>query len=203
MSKKLPESEWSHVMRADSVPSAGKHAKLSASPEQCAAIARRVGVGDIENLHATMKLALQNGGHILYIQGAVEADIEQACVVSGTPVKSHVKEEFEAWYADHDKAIPFNRAKHEVKAKMEGDEVQILDERDDPETMIDGQVDLGEVAIQYLSLGINPYPRAPEFAANDIEESAPQSKQLAAASSGSGSLRPNPFAALKNWRPKD
>ncbi len=200
MSKKLPESEWPYFIRADSVPAAGKHAKLAATPEQCSAIAERVGVEIIENLHASMKLALQNGGHILYISGEVKADIQQACVVSGQLIKSHVKEDFEAWYADHDKAIPFSRAKHEVQVKMEGDEVQILDERDDPEVMTDGQVDLGEVAIQYLSLGINPYPRAPEFAAMADDNTVTPEKQVTV---GSGSLRPNPFAALKNWRPKD
>jgi hypothetical protein len=34
-----------------------------------------------------------------------------------------------------------------------------LDESEDPEPVIDGKIDAGELVAQYLSLAIDPYPR--------------------------------------------
>lgn len=194
----LPQSEWFVPFHVENVPSSGKNVKMVADADYLKAIAERLDVLEVKSLSAELRLTLQNGGHILNIAGHFKADIVQECVVTLKPVESVLEDDFEAWYADHDKAIPFNRAKHNQKAMEEGDEVQILEEKDDPEALIDGQVDLGEVVIQFLSLAVNPYPRA-EGVADDAEPAPIEiTKPVAGAT-----LRPNPFAALKNWRPQD
>lgn len=197
-STSLPESELFFPVRAESVSSAGRSIHIKATPEQLESVAKRLDIVAIKELTADIKLELQNGGHILYISGTFSAEVTQECVVTSEPVSSHVEDSFEAWYADHDKAIPFIRAKHQVQSIIEGDEIQMLDEKEDPEPLIDGQVDLGEVVIQFLSLAINPYPRKEGVqAAAEVTVIAGNEKKAAP------SLRPNPFAALKNWRPKD
>jgi uncharacterized metal-binding protein YceD (DUF177 family) len=192
----LPQSEWFYPFHVENVPSAGKTVKMKAEPQHLKDIARRMDVLAINSLEADLKLMLQNAGHILYITGNFKAEIIQECVVTLKPITSSVEDSFEAWYADHDKAVSFNRAKHQLKALEEGDEVQILEEQDDPEALIDGQVDLGEVVIQFLSLAVNPYTRDQSLDEGD----APLTKEILDKSS---ILKPNPFAALKNWRPKD
>lgn len=198
-SEQLPSSEWFYPFSAENVPAAGKTVKIKAPPENLGPIAERLGVKEVLSVDADMRLSLQNGGHILYISGHFEADVVQECVTTLEPVTSHVADDFEAWYADHSKAVSFSRAKHQVKASEEGDEVQMLDEKDDPEPLVDGQVDLGEVVIQFLSLAINPYPRK-EDVKNTVEDAPSES---ASDAPSPATLRPNPFAALKNWRPKD
>lgn len=196
----LPQSEWFFPFHVENVPNSGKTVKMVAEDARLKAIAGRLEVLEVKNLSAEVRLTLQNGGHTLHIEGRFKADIVQECVSTLQPIDAHLEEDFEAWYADHDKAIPFNRAKHNQKAMEEGDEVQILEEKDDPEALIDGQVDLGEVVVQFLCLAVNPYPRAAGVSVDD-DEPAPvlEVKPTGIAKA----VRPNPFAALKNWRPKD
>ncbi len=201
---KLPQSEWFSPVRADDVPSDGKVLHIKASAAQQKEIAKRLDVRRIDPLEADILVSSQNGGHTLHISGTVKATVIQDCVVSNDPIESVIEEPFEAWYANHEKAASFARAQHKLKAIEEGDEVQMLEECDDPEPLIDGQVDVGEVAIQFLSLAINPYPRKDGGQEDsDAEENATADAVPVTAASGSASLRPNPFAALKNWRPKD
>jgi len=192
----LSPSELFFPCRADSVSSNGRNIHIKAEESQLQAVAERIEVQAVKSLDADVRVELQNGGHILYISGKFKADILQECVVTGDPIESVIEDNFEAWYADHDKAVPFIRAKHQVQSVIEGDEIQMLEEKDDPEPLVDGQVDLGEVVLQFLSLSVNPYPR--KVAANETEEII-----VVAESKSAASLRPNPFAALKNWRPKD
>jgi hypothetical protein len=62
----------------------------------------------------------------------------------------------------------------------------MLEEYEDPEPLVDGKVDVGELASQYLSLAIDPYPHAPgvEPVGEDPEIELKRDKE-------------NPFAALQ------
>lgn len=199
MQRKLPDCEWPYIIEADSVPAKGRHVKMKATAEQCAALAKRIGVAAVKSAQADLDLSSQNGGHVLHVDGHLQAEVTQNCVMTFQPFDTFVEDNFEAWYADYDKAVPFNRAKVEAKAKMEGDDIQILDEKEDPEPMVEGKVDIGDLVIQYLSLAINPYPRHPSQQREDGESLAGAGESPVAAKN----LRPNPFAALKNWRPQD
>jgi hypothetical protein len=190
----LPQSELFYPVNAESIPANGRNVHLSASPEQMKKIAERLDVQGIKDLQADLKLETQNGGHILFISGNFKAKVTQESVVTMKLVDDEVADNIEAWFADHDKALPFIRVKHQVKSVEDGDEAQMLEEKDDPEPLTNGQVDLGEVVIQFLSLAINRFPRENNNYEN-IEADVKGPKEA--------TLRPNPFAALKNWRPKD
>lgn len=110
------------------------------------------------------------------------------------PIDLHIEDQFSARYADYERAASFTKAQHERKAKVELDELPIMEEEEDPEPMVGGRVDVAELVIQYLSLAINPYPHI-DFV--KYEENEPKEQAFG------GVLRVNPFAALKNWRPKD
>ena len=43
------------------------------------------------------------------------------------------------------------------------------DDQEPPEQLIDGRVDVGELATEYFSLAIDPYPRSPEAPAEPVE----------------------------------
>ncbi|HNQ92100.1 MAG TPA: DUF177 domain-containing protein [Alphaproteobacteria bacterium] len=193
-SKLHSNKEWSHSVRADSVPEGGQWVKLAANENECEAIAKRLGVKSLDRLEAKLHLVPQNSGHILEVDGHLSADVVQECVVTLQPVESHIEDDFAAWYADYERAASFTKAQHEQKARMESEELPIMEEKDDPEPMSEGAIDVAELVIQYLSLAINPYPKSDsvKLEGNEKEEATPQ-----------GSLRLNPFAALKSWRPKD
>lgn len=197
-SKQLNKSDvqldWAQRVCAAQVPAGGQWIKLVANDSTRKAVADRLSVKSIETLEAKIHLVPKNSGHVLEIEGTLEADIIQDCVVSLAPVQSHIEDSFEAWYANYDQAASFNKAQHKLKATMEMDEVQMMDESVDPEPMDKGEVDVAELVIQYLSLAINPYPKSDSVKSDAAESPTDAAKE---------SLRVNPFAALKNWRPKD
>lgn len=194
LSKDDVQHEWSARVCAAQVPAGGQWIKLVANDTARKSVAERLAVRSIENLEAKIHLTPKNSGHILEVEGTLEADVVQDCVVSLAPVQSHIEDQFSAWYANYDQAASFTKAQHKLKATMEMDEVQMMDESDDPEPMEKGEVDVAELVIQYLSLAINPYPKNDSVKSEEAEPPSDSAKE---------SLRMNPFAALKNWRPKD
>src|SRR5262249_40770908 len=91
----------------------------------------------------------------LRVTGNVNAHVGQTCVVALEPVESDIDEMVDLRFAPQ-AAAP---AKSEtVAAHTSGDEP--------PEPLLDGKLDLGAIATEFLLLGIDPYPRKPgaEFA---------------------------------------
>jgi hypothetical protein len=192
--EKQPDREWSYPILVEEIPSQGKDFKISPSDVEKKAIAKRLEIVSLEDITAKLSVSRENG-HIIKVSGKFEANLTQNCVVTMEPLKQHVVDEFEAWYADHEQAIPFKRIQQEALAKREMIDLPILEENEDPEQIEDGKIDLGELVTQYLSLAVNPYPHK--------EGVNYENKEIARKGPVKESLRPNPFAALKNWRPKD
>jgi len=188
------KNEWSHFIRAEEVPSGGQWVTLAANENEREEIAGRLGIRSIDKLEAKLHLLPKNSGHILEVDGNLAADVVQNCVMTLEPIGSHIEDQFSAWYADYDRAASFTKAQHDRKAKIELEELPIMEEEEDPEPMVGGQVDLAELVVQYLSLAINPYPHSDSVKS---EKNEPKEQAFG------GTLRVNPFAALKNWRPKD
>lgn len=191
---------WTHFVRADTIPEGGQWVKLHANENDCADLADRLGVKSVDTLEAKLHLIPKNSGHVLEIQGNLMATVTQECAITLDLVESSVEDEFTAWYADYERAASFTRAQHDMRSRFEGEEQPILEESEDPEPMVNGQVDLADLVYQFLSLAINPYTKSE----NAENESGSHIEDTANVSTGNaGILKLNPFAALKNWRPKD
>ncbi|MGB0719897.1 MAG: YceD family protein [Bdellovibrionales bacterium] len=186
--------EWSYLFDADEV---GKDSpvRMEIAPDDAAikGLLKRLNVLSLAGLKADLTLSRQAGQRIVYVQGRITADVQQACVVTLEPVAAHIDEGFEAWFADPDQAVPLVKAKHDRLAKSGMTEVPILDEKDDPEPIVDGKIDLGDLVTQHLSLALNPYPHKDgvhyEYG-DDTPDKVPEG------------FRENPFAALKDWKAK-
>ncbi len=186
------EQEWSHFIDADEV--SGETLRLSITPDNEARknLVRRLGVESIDSLKADLQLKREQGGMVVYVAGHIHATITQACVVSLDPVESRVNENFEAWFADPDQAIQLSKVKHDKNIKVNG-ETPILEESEDPEPIIEGQIDLGELVTQHLSLSLDAYPHA-EGVEYEYGDDKPHKTPDA--------FKNNPFAALKDWKTK-
>lgn len=192
---KLPDREWSFPIVADEVPASWKSYAISPSDAESKAIAKRLDLISLDTLKADLRVERKGGGHVIEIEGKFTAEVTQRCVVTLEPLKAEIEDSFEAWYADHEQVVSFKKAQHESMNKKEMMDLPMLEENEDPEPIEDGKIDLGELVVQYLSLSINPYPHkdGAEYENREPEVKRPQRE----------TLRPNPFAALKNWRPKD
>lgn len=189
-----PEShEWSHVVDIENIDAGSKTFKFDASEEQRGNLSRRLGLISVESASAAVTLQRVGGG-VVHAIGTVEADITQSCVATLAPVPAHIEDEFEGWFGDKTSAVSFARARTEREARKGHTEAEVLEESIDPEPIIGGKVDIGELATQYLSLAIDPYPRAPgaplEYTVSPQGNAAEEGK----------SLRKNPFEALKDWK---
>ena len=166
---------WNAYVRVDDVPEAGRHVRLSADAATRAAIAGDSGLRSLDRLEASFEIT-RRGSDGLHVSGEVNADVGQACIVTLEPVENVVTEKVD---------VDFLPASASAHAKTLADTIE--DGGGElPELLIDGSVDLGALAIEFLFLGLDPYPRKP-----GVEFAAPQAE---AAASG-------PFAALAKLKP--
>lgn len=187
--KQPEQTEWSYLQSADSVDTDPMTVTITADETQRRDLARRMNVLGIGRLKATNVLTRE--GARIHVRGRLEGEITQACVTTLEPIKNSLNEEYEACFSDREQAVPFTGAKRDRDIRKGHAEVEISHERDDPDPIVNGMIDLGELAAQYLSLAIDPYPRA-----QGVEFTGEEKGLTREASS----LRKNPFEALKNWK---
>jgi len=191
MSENL-KSEWSHFIDADEVGSEKMRLSITPDKEARQNLVRRLGILSVESLKADLELNREQGGMVVHVKGQVMASVKQSCVVTLEPIETKVNETFEAWFADPDQAIALAKVKHDKQVKANG-ETPIIDEREDPEKIVGGRIDLGEVVTQHLSLAIDPYPHK-EGVKYEYGDDEPEKVPEA--------FKNNPFAALKDWKSK-
>lgn len=190
--------EWSFGIEAADIGPAPRAVAIEAGQAEREALARRFGLIEISLLRAEVNLCRE--GRAVHVTGRVEADVVQPCIATLEPVPGHVSEDFEAWYADPDAALSFARARQEHERRTGQADTPVLDESEDPEPLIDGVIDLGELAAQYLSLGLDPYPHAASVGAEDSGSQARMAGRGAVEAPEPSPLRKSPFMALKDWK---
>jgi len=156
-----------------------KAPRFSATPKQCQAVARRVDVLEVGDFKASFAVYKKPGG-VYLVEGHIIANLVQACVRTLKPVPGLIDEKFQ---------VSFMREPAFAERDLEEDQGEI----EDIEIFGDEPVNLGELAIQYLSLAINPFP-AGEIAPGD------PGGRVAFHSEESFREKSSPFAALKKIR---
>lgn len=194
--KKNPSPEWSFLVDVDDIGNTPATYTITADADQMSDLADRFDVNAVENARATLILTRVNGGRVIHVHGTVTADIHQNCVVTLDDMVTPTTDTFDAYFSDPAQAISFARARVDLRAKKGEVEVEMTDESDAPEEIVNGQIDLGEVAAQFLSLAINPYPRAPH-AEGVMTSVAPEPDD---ADHPDEPLETSPFAKLKDWK---
>jgi Large ribosomal RNA subunit accumulation protein YceD len=148
MTSKTP---WSIRVRRDDVPETGLHLDLSADESTRNAVAALAGVDALPRLAAHFDVTRRGGG--LRVAGEVVASVGQTCVVTLEPITSEVREPIDLAF------VPPTPQRESAADELS----QSIDPEaaDEPEMLVDGTADLGAVAIEFLMLGIDPYPRKP------------------------------------------
>ncbi|MBI3700233.1 MAG: DUF177 domain-containing protein [Afipia sp.] len=144
---------WSHIVPVSQIPDTGLHQDIRPNESQSKALAALAGVRRVADARASLDLTTFADGRV-HVSGRVTATVEQTCVVTLDPVENFIDEEIDVMFAPQSQ-IP---AVAKVIAKEEGDDAEIPDP---PEPIINGAVDLGQLATELLILGIDPYPRKP------------------------------------------
>ena len=135
---------WSVRLDQSDVPEIGRHIDLVADGETRAAVAELAGVAGLSRLVAAFDVSRYGRGG-LRVVGRVSATVEQTCVVTLEPIESTIEEPIDLAF------VPGATSPAGVG------EVEMAP--DAPDELVDGAVDLGVIATEFLILGIDPYPR--------------------------------------------
>lgn len=175
-------NEFVYEIVVDELPRTGRHYKLEPDAEILTALAHRFGLLDLTSFKADIHVRPLASAPIYRVIGTITAACSQACVVTLKPVEQTIEEEFELEFAPGVN-LP--------------DELELSLEDEDPcEAIIDGKIDLGELAAQQLSLAIDPYPRAGDADLEQLRDEAAKSGRDFEVNAGKAS----PFAALSKLK---
>lgn len=145
MAQQIP---WSVPVRVEDIPEDGGRFDLVADAAVRAGVAAWANVNGISRLEATFDVQ-RHGAEGLRVTGQVSGCVQQTCSVTLEPMASEVREEVDVTFQPAvGPAGALSRSKHAVSAT-----------EDEPEALVDGRIDLGEIAAEFLLLGIDPYPR--------------------------------------------
>jgi hypothetical protein len=139
---------WSVPVRLEDVPpETGRQVTLSADALAREAVAAMAGLRELPRLDATFDV-VRSGAAGLHVTGAVSATVGQTCVVTLEPVESEINEAVDLVFKpDADAAASADMSLDTAEPEIE--------------PLVDGVVDLGALATEFLILGIDPYPRKP------------------------------------------
>jgi Large ribosomal RNA subunit accumulation protein YceD len=168
-SEKFPSAPWHVAVAAEDVAETGKSFDLVADAATRAAVARVAGLRDLPRLQAHFSVTPQ-GADGLHVTGRVSATVSQTCVVTLEPLSNEVDEEVDLLFAPRPATV-----EHEDDGTKPH-----RDEWKEPERLIDGRVDLGALAVEFLVLGVDPYPRKPGAVFQPPPEATPDEGPFAA-----------------------
>lgn len=176
---KSPVSFPVHVAR---LPKKGMPVVIEADEKQRETLADAHGLNSVAFFRAEL-LVKEWKGDGVKVTGTVEAQIEQACVVTLEPLQATVLEEVDAVFVPEDSRLAVGAwaVEGEIHLSAEGP--------DAPETFVGDEIDVGALAEEFFGLGIDPYPRKTGAV---VEEAAEQG----------GTEQESPFAKLRALRPK-
>ncbi|WP_336081066.1 YceD family protein [Thalassospira sp. CH_XMU1448-2] len=175
--------EFSRIVKTDEQVSAKEKLVIEANEKERAALAKRFELVSIDSLTAELTISTASNGEVT-VRGPMNAKIVQNCVATLEPVPEVIEDTVEVLFSPHvsEEDLPSNP--DDLEDLSEEELMALLDQ---PEPLVDGKIDVGEVVAQFLAVAMNPYPRKEDAelpTSVKTEEEAAEEK------------RPNPFAQL-------
>lgn len=137
----------SEIVRLNQI-GAGLRRVLEADAETRRAIARALDLQSLDAFTAELTVEPTTAGWTL--SGRVRADVVQTCGLTLEPLPAKVDERFSVGLIEGSPPEP----EDDVEIDLE-----MVD--DSPDYVEDGRIDLGQYAVEQLSLALDPFPRKP------------------------------------------
>lgn len=160
----------------------GANRRRAADAAERAAVAHALDVPAVARLEMSYSVHVVDDGDAYVVDGVIEADLTQTCVVTLEPLDVQLKEPF---------SVTFARGA-EVVATPKVGEID-PDADPEPEPIVADGLAIGRVVVEWLAGAIDPYPRKPG-ATFDWQD--PQLKD-------EGDARVSPFAVLARLKGRD
>jgi len=166
----LPDLPWSEPVRLHQV---GGGVKRTLEPDAAARarIVKALDLASLDALTAEMELTPSDAGWRL--SGRIRATLAQTCGITLEPLPLEIDAPFALTLAE--------------AVEEDSDEIIITMDDESPDLIENGQIDLGQYAVEQLALRLDPFPRKPgaEFV------QPPEPAEI------------SPFAVLKQLRASD
>lgn len=143
---------WHVTVLVAEIPPNGLHREIEASEAERQAIAALAGLRELPRLRASFDLRHTSGDQVI-VTGQVRGTVGQTCVVTLEPLLNEIDEPVDVTFAPDT-----GQASLPGSSDDEGDEDELAVE-DPPELIVNGTIDLGALAAEFLVLGLDPYPR--------------------------------------------
>jgi uncharacterized metal-binding protein YceD (DUF177 family) len=155
---------------------------IEATAAECTAVASEYEIPAVASLAAHLHIAA-NGGRF-DVTGLVEAVLTQICVVTLEPFESALRHDVDISFA-----APPPTVRGSAAERLRAAAVVDMDAEDDaPDRIVDNTIDLGAVALEFLMLARDPYPKKPGVHFTDVLIGENEQED------------PSPFAALERFK---
>jgi uncharacterized metal-binding protein YceD (DUF177 family) len=143
----LLAKEFSKIIPIEKINNEPISYQLTASDDVCKHIVERLDIVALHSYEAEVSLSKRPDLKAILVEGTVQAEVEQACILTGTPVPESINDTFKSYFV----------ANEEILEELERRHPSFLYE--DVEILEEPFVDAAELVTQYLSLFLNPYPK--------------------------------------------
>ena len=141
----IPALPYSDPVRLHQI-GASLSRRLEPDAEARQRIARALNLKSLDRFEADLEVTATVSGWRL--TGRVVADAVQSCVLTLEPLPVHVDDRFE-----------INLVEAVDTAPSDEGEIDLELDDDSPDVVENGQIDLGQYAVEQLALHLDPYPR--------------------------------------------
>lgn len=138
-----------HTLAVADIPDRGLDYHFEANADERQAVAKWLDAPSLASLTADYRL-LRRGSQVK-LDGTLKARLTRLCVVTLEPFETEIEEPVSMRFSEH--ASEDGAAEASISHDAE--------EADLPDLIINGRIDVGAVTAEFLSLGLDPYPRKP------------------------------------------
>ena len=138
-------------LEVSSIGSAPVDHQVRTTEESRRQLATAWGVLEVPQLTADLTIERKKDGVVL-VNGTVNGEIVQECVVSFQPVRQRIDEVVESRFTE--------RPSEGHADQRPGAEIHVDVAAETPDPLRDGRLDIGTVILEHAALAIEPYPRA-------------------------------------------
>ena len=173
----MSEKPFSRLVNVRTLPKRGRRERFAADEHECAAVAERFDLIAVDSLTAEAEIRPWRAGGVR-VTGHVSARMSQPCAITADLIDTSLDEPFEVLLVPETSALarPATDPGGEILLDPDGD--------DPPDTFAGDSIDLADIWLEHMALGIDPFARA-------------RGATFEASAKGSvDEEHPSPFAAL-------
>lgn len=142
-------TQFSHILTVAEI-GQGRTVSQEANEAERAEIARRLDLIELKSFAFEAKLTSAAGG--IKAVGHVKAHVVQRCAATDLAVPARIDEPFDLRFLRHPESDPSDE---EVEVEISSDDCDLL-------PLENERIDMADIAVQSLSLALDPFPRHPD-----------------------------------------